>query len=1517
MTVTRSIYRVVRSILFTAVLTVVALIAIVYISISIPAVQRSLKNVAERELSALIGGRVSISSVEIFPFNELRLHGVSVYTPVGERCISVGRLGAGIDLWTLISSGEIEISYAEIISLDGRISQDVERGPLNIQFIIDALKGKQKKTPPSQFRVVLHNVVIRKSRLTFDREWQPRLADESRIDFNHLELTDLRADVATPLLANDDFSIDLRRLAFNERSGFVLKSLHAKVHVSPHDLSVSDFELKTENSDIRISDQTLRFDGYDDMLDALKRTERSVVVSAPDLYLTDFKSFYTGLNAYPSRFTLFADVTGDFKRLDILDFTLSSQGESIELSFNGAVDDVLTPKQMSAELKHFRLRTSDRLLTDVCSMLPSLSERAVTAIRSLGAVNLKTSGHLDMKTCSVNGSLDFSSGLGDLSAFADVSWADNGVAISEFSAQTESFQLGDLLGVNDLGHLSFDAKGHLSVSHGNLEGAAEVGVPFVVYRGNRFENISVNATKEHNNVQANVCIDNRLVSLALTGDCVLDNTASQWNVECDVSHIYPSAFGIGRFKPTDRLSAGIRTSLSGNNPDNLQGSFEIKNLEINTTRQISLNSLCLRSSISEELREFKVNTDFLAGSVAGHFTPTAMVSMVRNLIAGTIPDYVTPVVASQTAGQYARFYFTLPQDDAVYSLLNLPVRPGVPVNITGAIDGNEQFAKININAPYLIKGKDKLIKDTDLTVTLQSDRATVLQASTSFPLKNDRAALTLLTEADSGRIKSEFSWFMEGNRDNRGNVGFNIDIMRSPLDRAIDIKANLLESQFRLNGENWSISPAKVGYSSESLSVSGLMIGNGPQFVTIEGRASSNPLDVLTANLAGIDLEYIFDILNIAHVDFGGIATGKAVVSSLFTRQPMARTDGLFVKNLAYNGCVLGDGQLESHWDNEQKMVAINADVAAADTASAIVRGGVYVSRDSLSFDFDANKIDVRLLQPFMNGFTSSVTGKASGRLKLYGTFSDIDLGGYAFADPITMKVDYTNVCYTGSDSVFFTPGRITIPHIRLYDRYGQSAELKGEVRHDYLRDASFNFELTGAKRLLVYDTGPKLNPQWYGRVFADGSARIHGLPGLVSININMATSPNSQFTLVLDETQTAVDYTFLTFSDRRKEAADTVATEMSFEDCFRELTITGAEEHPDLFVMDMALDVTPGAELVIVMDPQAGDKIRAHGSGALQMHYDSDNDDFDLYGKYTLDRGDYNFSLQELILKNFKIQPGSSISFNGDPLGGILDITASYRVNTNLTDLDRSFANDPDLNRTSVPVDALLKVKGDIQTPEIKFDIKLPTVTSEVERKVRSIVSTEDMMNRQVIYLLALNRFYTPEYMGVEQGGELASVASSTLSSQIQNIVGSLTDKFSVAPSFKSEKSDFSDMEVDVALSSSLFDNRLLINGNLGYRDRSSSQTTFVGDFDIEYLLSRDGRLRLKAYNHFNDASYYLKSALTTQGIGIVYRKDFDDPFTFIKRMFRRKKKTGTHTTVESASHSDSTKTKENSEDI
>lgn len=1494
MSTTRSIYKVFRSILFSAVLTVLGLVAALYIIVSVPGVQRAVKSRAERELTSLLGGRVEIGEVDIYPFNEVRLHAVSLYTPGGVRCVSVGRLGAGIDLWKLISTGDIEVTYAEIISLNARVEQSTQGGPLNIQYIIDALSGKEKKTPPPRFRVRLHNVVIRKSNLSFHRTWVERNPDPGRIDFNHIDLRNFRVDVAFPIIANDDFSVDLRRLAFEEESGFSLNSLSCKAHITPAELQLRDFKLRTERSEITLSDQTVKIDGYGKIMDALRGGDHSLQLEASPLCPADFAAFFPPLSEFVSSMSLTADIHGNLDRATLNTLEFSAPDDHVRLSLSGYVSGIGSPGLMAAEIERLDFRASSGFISQISAVIPWKSDKPRSIVASVGDFHLMAAGYFSQDDRKARGVVEAETGVGNVKASGSAAWSDGRVDVNDIAVHAVDFRLGSLLSNPRIGSFSADVTGDISVSGRDIGGGVSLTAPYFEFNSNRFENITAEAVKKGRSVTGKVGLDGAFASLDATVECEIAGESSLWNLDTSIAHLVPAALGVGGLKATDALSGDIVLSLSGNKPDNMAGSVEVRNFNLDAARKLHIEELTLSADLTENGRSYVLGSDFLNGTVSGDFNPTAIVGMVRGLLAEGLPSLITPGQDTGTDGQHAEFSLSLLPEDNLYAVLGTPVRPGVPLTIDGSLDGTSRSLDLMVDAPYLVKGNDKLIKNTVVDLRMSAGSPITAAVRTQFPLKNDMAGLNVTLTALADRIGADLGWKMEKNPDNTGNVGLDVALEREPLTGSLGIDARLRDSGFRLNGASWDISPGYIDYAGKSLRVNGLRISHGPQFVDIHGSASESPLDVLTAELAGIDLEYIFNILNINHVDFGGIATGRAVVTDLFSKAPVAQTDGLFVKNLAYNGCVLGDGQLESHWDNEEKMVAINADIAGADTASATVRGGVYVTRDSLSFDFTAKKLDIEFLQPFMSGFTSSVRGRASGELKLYGTFSDIDLGGWAYADTITMLVDQTNVYYSGADTVRFSPGRISIPRMRLYDKYGHSGLISGEVRHDYLRDAQFRFDFTDVRDMLVYDTGPKVNPRWYGHVFASGTASLRGIPGLISININMRTGPQSEFTLVLDETQTAIDYRFLTFTDKRGEAQRALEVEETFEDRFRKRAVTAVRERQDVFSLDLALDVRPGTDLVIVMDPQAGDKISANGSGALQMHYDSDDDKFDIYGKYTLERGNYNFSLQDLILKNFTIRPGSSISFNGDPLAGLLDITAAYRVNTNLKDLDRSFESDPDLNRTSVPVDALLKVRGDIHAPEINFDISLPTVTSDVERKVRSIVSTEDMMNRQVIYLLALNRFYTPEYMGAEQGGELASVASSTLSSQLQNIIGSLTDKFSLAPSFKSEKSDLSDMEVDVALSSSLFDNRLLLNGNLGYRDRSTSQTTFIGDFDLEYLLSRDGKLRLKAYNHFNDASYYLKSALTTQGMGIIYRKEFNDPFAFIKRMFRKKNKTG-----------------------
>ena len=1492
MSAVRSVYKVIRSIFFTTLLVVAGLVVALYITVSIPSVADAIKKRAESELTAFLGGEVEISSVDIMPFNELRLHGVSIYTPKGERCISIGRLGAGVSLWTLVTDGSLEFTYAELISMNARVTQAAPDSPLNIDFIIKALSPKKKKKKPT-VKVALRNVVIRKSAIQFDRLYVPELADGRRLDPAHLRLDNFRADLEIPYIDNGNFAIDLRRLAFTEKSGLVVNGLSLKADISPSKIELSDLHLLLDNSEITISDQSLSFDGYSHIVDALKKGSHTVRILAEPFVPSELACLYPPLASLDNPFKIGVSVTGNLNGIDIASLSVDDMRSGFMLSLAGHVDGLRNPKSMSGHLERLSIDAPGGTGDILSSLIPGLRPKVRELISDLGDVKVKAGGNFNLDSKNADVVAEILSNAGNVSLKSDLLWSPAGLRINDFAVKADAVNIGLLTSDDKFGLASAEAEGSVSFEKGLLEGSVRAAVPMLDFNSNRLENINARLEKTGEEVMASLSVDSRLVSLVADADCLVSGSSSLWNLDAEISHLYPSALGVSAFRPGDNVSGKISLDLSGNTPDNLAGRVSLDNLNYNSAKNFHLDNLTVTADVSDDDRSYSVSSDFLRGDIRGSFSPSEAVALVRNSLSEVVPDFIRPVSTPVPDSMHAEMNISVIPDDRLYSILGSGIRPGVPVGIVASLSGRDRRVALSVDAPYLVQGKDKLIKNLNLNVERESGRPAELKLSGSYPLKNDRAEISLNASAIDGNGNCALWWSMEGNRSNTGKVNLSWDTGINPLTGTFEAIATMFESGFMLNGSEWLISPSSVEYADKSLRVNGIRVSHGLQFIDINGSASSDPMDVVEVNLAGIDLDYVFSILNINHVDFGGIASGKARVSSLFTKAPVAATDGLFVKNLAYNGCVLGDGRLESHWDNENRMVAINADISAPEDAWAAVRGGVYVTRDSLSFDFNANKLDIRFLQPFMDGFTSSVEGRASGHVKLYGTFSDIDLGGRVKADTITMKVDYTNVCYSGSDSVFFSPGRISIPSIRLYDKYGNSCLMSGVVRHNCLHDASFDFNVSDVRNMLVYDTGPKMNPRWYGHIFASGQGSLKGTPGLVRLNLNMSTSRNSEFTLVLDETQEAVDYAFLTFTDRRKKDRESeIVVKESFEDRLRRKNEHVAAERPDLFVLDLALDVSPGAKMVIVMDPAAGDKISAYGNGALQMHYDSDSDDFSIYGKYTLARGDYNFSLQDLILKNFKIEEGSSISFNGDPLQGLLDITAAYRVNTSLTDLDLSFQSDPDLKRTTVPVDALLKVTGDIHAPEINFDIKLPTVTAEVERKVHSIISTKDMMNRQVIYLLALNRFYSPEYMGTSQGGEFASVASSTLSSQIQNILGSLTDKFSLSPSFKSDKSDLSDMEVDVALSSSLFDNRLLINGNLGYRDKSTSQTTFVGDFDLEYLLSRDGRLRLKAYNHFNDASYYLKSALTTQGIGVIYRKDFDDPFTFIKRWLRRKKK-------------------------
>ena len=1491
-------YLIFRSVVFSLLLTIASLYILLYISLSLPPVQKWIKGQIEKEFNRKSSGRLEIGELEFSPFSEVRLNDVRFISPSGEKVVTAQTVGAGINMWKLVFQQKVQLTYAELISLDAKIIQEKENGPLNIQFIIDGFKSSNEKNEPTRFDLALNNIVIRNAHITFDRAWKPYNQNKEQIDFNHLNLSNISADLRLPRLRNDDIIIDLRRLSFSEAHGLDVQSISLKAHVTNKELSFNNLEIRLPGSELHPNDMTLRYDGYNDILAAIKRDPMQVILKDNLITPSDFRAFVPALKHYSIPYRLTADLLKTGSNIQVNELTFDNS-ESFNLSMNGLIASVLEPKSsdFAIELPSISFKVTGEEMAKVIEDFSPLSSNINQMITSLGDIDLGLSLKASLKEVTAQGYINTS--LGNLTLGANASGLNTTLQSIRGTISTSPFEVGSMIAGSPLQKIQVNAQLDINLSGKEVNGTLEAAVPSLTLNGAEYQNLYVNAEKRGNEITGDAFIHDLGLDFNLKADLLIAGAASHYVVETEINELDFSRLNI---KGLDAAQfAGVLTAdVTGNSIDNVRGIVEGYDLRWSSpkTGDWHMNNLSIESRREELPYSLDIDCDWGSLHAGGDFEVSKIPAAFMYLLSAPLPTLIPEKYHSFNIDQNCQLALTVFKDSELTRRLKLPVSLLEDLRVDADFNTDTEQASLRINVPYLQMGKDKLIRNTALNFTLDNPQQ-VCNLSLTTTLPGEKGATTVMIESDAtdDTINTDLSWIMDRSSDYKGLLDFTTSFDRTKRSSSPDIHIDVNPGNFVVNDTVWEVSKGVIEYADRKVTVEDVTISRQGQSVSLFGSVSDSPHDVLDVDLQSINLDYIFETLNINYVVFGGDATGTIHASELFSKHPHLYTEDLFVRDLTYNHALMGDAYIKSRLDTQQNAIRIKAKIDRDDKEVATVDGGIWLAKDSLAFDFGARDLEVKFLKPFVAAFCDDITGHASGNAKLYGTFKDINLTGKVYAHSVGMLIGVTNTVYTASDSVLLTPGKIHLDNITLHDREGHTALLNGYVTHNYFHDPTFHFSVTDAKDFLVYDTNAKLNPVWYGTIYANGSGTMTGVPGFIDVLVDMTTAKNSTFTFVIDDAEEAIDYQFLTFTDKRKEAEMArIREEMQLRDTVPEFVRqferqhhTQDEEVPTRYRMDLRITATPDAKAIIVMDPAAGDKIRATGEGSLRFTYNSEGE-IGLYGTYTIESGSYNFTLQELIVRDFKIRRDSRITFTGDPLNANLDITAAYRVNASLTDLDKSFATDNDLNRNKVPVDALLKITGNMQSPDISFDIDLPTLNQDVARKIRSIVSTADMMNTQMVYLLALNRFYTPDYMNSDgRNNEMASLASATLSTQLGNILGQISDNWSFAPSFRTEKGDFSDMEVDLALSSTLLDNRLIFNGNLGYRDKATSSTTFVGDFDIEYLLNPKGTLRLKAYNHYNDQNYYLRSALTTQGLGIVFKKDFTD---FLPGLFGRKKK-------------------------
>jgi len=337
-------------------------------------------------------------------------------------------------------------------------------------------------------------------------------------------------------------------------------------------------------------------------------------------------------------------------------------------------------------------------------------------------------------------------------------------------------------------------------------------------------------------------------------------------------------------------------------------------------------------------------------------------------------------------------------------------------------------------------------------------------------------------------------------------------------------------------------------------------------------------------------------------------------------------------------------------------------------------------------------------------------------------------------------------------------------------------------------------------------------------------------------------------------------------------------------------LQINSNEYHVDVAGMDITMDFefTPEANIQVIFDSKVGDILKGSGNGDLRIKIDKTGSVF-FYGEYTIEEGDYMFTLQNLLNKRFVIDNGSTIRWDGSPYNALIDLTATYKLKASMYDLVAPTL-DPSASsefQKRVPINVKLLLTGRLLKPNIRFEIKTPSLNNSNQNIIDEYITTEEELNRQVLSLLVLNRFYTPEGgQSTAQAGTNAAVVTTTemLSNQLSHWLSQISNDVDIGVSYR-PGDEVTSNEVELALSTKMFNNWVTVSSNVGYGNyQAEDVSNIIGDFDIEVKLNKKGTIRAKAYTHSNNDIYY-ETSPTTQGVGISFNEEFNTFRELMKR--------------------------------
>ena len=1402
--------------------TLIVLYLLLIVLMHLPSVQTFLGKEVAEALADKFGTKVEVGKVNLGFFNRIIIDDVMMYDQQGDSLIYASRLSAKID-YMAATQGKISVSSAQIFGLRANLYRQTAKSPANFQFVLDSLASKDT-TQHKPLDLHIGSLIIRRGAIAYNqRDVAPRSGVFSP---QHIRVSELSSHILLNHVTDNSIDLLLKKLSFKDESGFKLQSLHFKLQADRQKATLKEFRLLMPRSELVLDDlkATYRFEGKRFIPESL-HFEGGIQQSK--ITFADVASLVPALRHFDDAVFVSSRFSGTAKSISVPSLNLRTGSGSINLQARGSYSHASSHPAWNADIANLNLSPAgvEFLAENLGSKVKIPKE-----IQRLGTIHLTGKAKGYEKVLSAKGNIETDAGNISLQAVKN----DDRI---KASVDTRSVNLGRILDNRKLGTVVARIDAHGTMKHIFAKG----NIARFDYGNYDFHNIEIDGDYDMKTLRGTASIADPNVNLSVKGDYHLGSRL--YALDAAINHLRPTVLGMKMHDPSYSLD---NISISANNKGK-EGHLDVE-------------------------------APFVSLYARGQYDLTTIYGSIMRLVADKLPTI--PGISKHAAKGYNDFTLqaNITSAEVLQRMFGLPLSLTLPVHINGNISDAEKNVNLYINAPNF-SWDGSAFHDANIELNTIGDSLRMeARISQGFPY--EKAPVYRLRAAAADNNLSTLLYY--ANQSSKLPITGKIDTRTQFFtsdNGATGVHVSVNPSEIMLGEKKWLLNPADIIYRKNELTVDMLNFSHDDQHIIINGKATPQATDSIVADLKDVDVAYILNLVNFHSVDFAGKASGKAVVKSIFqTPEAYANLD---VKDFVFENGPLGTLHAKAAYDNHEGQINIDATAEDGPEHLTVINGYVSPKRNYIDLGIEAHNTSLKFMENFCGSFLNNVEAWCKGKLNVVGDLKNINLVGDVVAHG-RMHMKQLGTDYTFNHlRAHAIPDDIQFEGDSIYDshyngKHSHFALIRGGIHHKHLTRLSYDLDID-ANNFLGFDTHEFGDDTFYGTVFATGTVGIHGKSGETIIDIDATPEPHSIFVYNVASPDAISAGSFIHWND---------ATPYIYRPYSPDSDKDKKKDSSSNFSSDMRINflvnTNPNLTLKLMMDDQTGDYITLNGNGVIRANY-YNKGGLDMFGNYVVDHGQYKLTIQNIIKKDFDFQPGGTIAFGGDPYNAPLNLQAKYTVNgVPLSDLNigRSFSSN------NIRVDCLMDITGTPGAPKVDFSMDLPTVNSDAKQMIYSVINSQEEMNQQVLYLLGIGRFYTQtknnqtsEDASQQSQTSLAmqSLLSGTISQQINNVLSSFVNSsnWNFGANISTGNEGFNNAEYEGILSGRLLNNRLLFNGQFGYRDNANATQSFIGDFDLRYLIFPNGNLSIHVYNQTNDR-YFTRNSLNTQGVGLIMKKDF-----------------------------------------